>query len=357
MRTVCQALRALAAAPKTVTVGFDGFADTVARPVRTAAAPGREAVCFATIAEFGAYLMGQAEQSCSVELAVSARQLGGNLPHLSRAAGRLGLEVSCVGMLGEPGRPDPLFADMPCRLYPFAPPGAATALEFSDGKVFLAEQTAAPEDVWRFVTAAVPETASLFAQADLCALVNWSELSFAQALWQAVYDHAFRDAPEDWDRFVFFDLCDCGRKSPEELDAVLTLLGRFAEKRTAILSLNENEARLVCARVLGGVPPLEAGPALRDQYGISQTIVHTLRKTVLSTPEETVSEDTLFVAQPRISTGGGDHFNAASCLGALLGLTAEQRVALANRYVHAYITQGVTPNLADLTALFENESL
>ena len=85
-------------------------------------ASGVPAAPFATIRDFGTFLTGKAEKSCSIELAVEARQLGGNLPFLSRAAGGLGLDVTCIGMLGERGNVDPLFAQMPCRLYSFALP-------------------------------------------------------------------------------------------------------------------------------------------------------------------------------------------------------------------------------------------
>ena len=117
---------------KRITVGFDGFVDTIIKPLRHAAAAGTPAVPFGTIREFGEFLIGKAEKSCSIELEPVARRLGGNLPYLSCAAGRLGADVSCLGMLGQPGRPDPVFAKMPCKLYPFAPPGQSTCLEFGD---------------------------------------------------------------------------------------------------------------------------------------------------------------------------------------------------------------------------------
>ena len=56
----------------------------------------------------------------------------------------------------------------------------------------------------------------------------------------------------------FFDLCDCTRRSAEQLDQVLKLLGRFATRRTVVLSLNENEA-LDCGRkLLDGLDNLSA---------------------------------------------------------------------------------------------------
>ena len=82
-------------ASRRIVVGFDGFADTIARVVRETASGSRPESCFPTIRSFGEYLIAQAEKSCSLELKIQARQLGGNLPYVSRAAGFLGLDVTC----------------------------------------------------------------------------------------------------------------------------------------------------------------------------------------------------------------------------------------------------------------------
>ena len=50
---------------KQLTVGFDGFADTIVRPLMQPDAPGVPAAPFATIRDFGTFLTGKAEKSCS----------------------------------------------------------------------------------------------------------------------------------------------------------------------------------------------------------------------------------------------------------------------------------------------------
>lgn len=333
-------------ASKRMVVGFDGFVDTIARVIRETAAEDRPETCFPTIRSFGEYLVSQAEKSCSLELKLQSRQLGGNLPYVSRAAGLLGLNVTCIGMLGE-NTPDPLFCEMPCKLYSFAPPGESTCLEFQDGKVFLAPQYRLSADPWQLVQNATDGNAArLFAESDLLALLNWSELPFAQSLWEHVYQESLADAPARKDRWAFFDLCDCTRRSPRELEEVLALIGRFAEKRTAVLSLNENEA-LVTARAIGlAAEDLAAvGETLRERFGITEVLIHTLRESLLYTPRGITRQATRFIASPKISTGAGDHFNAAACLGAVLGLTDEERVALSNRFSSLYVETGTTPSL------------
>ncbi len=337
------------AGSKRITVGFDGFVDTIVRPLRQSASQGTAAQAFSTIRQFGEFLISKAEKSCSVELAVEARQLGGNLPFLSRAAGGLGADVSCIGMLGEQGMVDPLFASMPCTLYPFAPPGQSTCMEFDDGKVLLASDCTLSDEPWRLVEAATDgKAAELFGQADLLALVNWSELSFAHALWQRVQEEiAAKEA--DKNRFAFFDLCDVSRKSTDELDAVLRLIGRFAAYRTAILSLNENEAQITAERLLSGQSdPVEIAQAVRAAYGIDEVIVHIIRESVLVTPCGVTRQATEFVERPKISTGAGDNFNGAFCFATVMGLTDIDRIAFANAFAHRYITTGRNPTLQDM---------
>lgn len=337
------------AGSKHITVGFDGFVDTIVRPLRQAASQGTAAQAFETIRQFGEFLISKAEKSCSVELAVEARQLGGNLPFLSRAAGGLGADVSCIGMLGEQGSVDPLFASMPCTLYPFASPGQSTCMEFDDGKVLLASDCTLSDEPWRLVEAATDGKArELFCQADLLALVNWSELSFAHALWQCVLDAVAAEAA-DKKRFAFFDLCDVSRKSMEELHAVLCVIGRFAAYRTAILSLNENEAQITAERLLSGqTEPEEIAQAVRAAYGIDEVIVHTIRESVLATPRGVTRQATDFVERPKISTGAGDNFNGAFCFATVMGLTDVDCIAFANAFAHRYITTGRNPTLQDM---------
>ena len=45
---------------KRITVGFDGFADTIVRPLRQAATAGQDAQLFETIRAFGEFLISKA---------------------------------------------------------------------------------------------------------------------------------------------------------------------------------------------------------------------------------------------------------------------------------------------------------
>lgn len=342
-------LREQEIAKKRIVVGFDGFVDTIVRPVRCPAAGGESAQMFETIREFGEYLISKAEKSCSIELSVESRQLGGNLPFLSRAAGGLGLDVTCIGMLGENGAVDPIFREMPCTLHPFSAPGQSTCMEFRDGKVLLSSDCTLPDDPWGLVQKATAGRApELFQAADLVALVNWSELSFAHGLWEKVYSQALAGGGCDKSRFAFFDLCDCSRRADVEMDAVLKLIGAFSAQRTAILSLNENEAQTLSSRLLHcGAELDDIGEHIRGRYGVDEVIIHTIRESLLSSERGTVRLPVDFVEVPVISTGAGDNFNAACCFGAVMGLSDRERLAFASRFATFYVANGYSASLGE----------
>lgn len=189
---------------------------------------------------------------------------------------------------------------------------------------------------------------ALFAEADLLALVNWSELSFSHSLWQHVLDVLPTDIVNP-KRFAFFDLCDVSRKTAEELHAVLQLIGRFSARRTTILSLNENEASIAAECLLDrAADAAETACAVRQAYDIDEVLVHTIHESVLVSPRGTTRQATAFVAHPQISTGAGDHFNSAFCFASVMGLSDADRVAFANEFAHFYILQGRSPSLQEL---------
>ena len=335
---------------KRIVAGYDGFVDTTVRPIARAAAGTTPARLFDTISEFGEFLVSKAEKSCSIELQVESYHLGGNMPFLSLGAGTLGLDVICIGMLGREGVVEEPFKDLPCTLYPFAPPGQSTCMEFHDGKVMLAPSCTLKEDGWELVMKATGGKAiELFRGCDLMALVNWSELLFSQELWQRTYQQVLEGTLCDKNRFAFFDLCDVSRKSKAEIDNVLKLIQRFSQYRTAILSLNENEAYTIAGCVLEGQNDLsEIAIALRERYAVDEILIHTIRQSLLVNDSGVFCSDTRFVEQPIISTGAGDHFNAASCLGAVMGIGEEERLQLANCVASYYVAHGYSPTLSQL---------
>lgn len=338
-------------AGKRVAAGFDGFADRIVRPIRRI--EGETLQYFDTIADFGAYLQARQGKSCSVELDVQTRKIGGNCPIYSAALGACGVPVDAVGMFA--GGP---FEAMPraCTLHSYAEVGTSDCLEFRDGKVMLAGRCTMAGDPFETVARAVPELPSLFGRADLAAFLNWSELDYAPALWEAVQARVFAALPPDKGKTVFFDLCDHSRKTAAAVEDVLRLIGRFSETRRTVLSLNENECLLLAPHADGaeGLPGIAL--AVSRKYGIDEIVVHTLRDSCALANGAWHACPTIFCEHPLLSTGAGDNFNAGYCLGLLLTDDADTRLALANLAASHYITTGKNTDCAGLAAYAETVS-
>jgi sugar/nucleoside kinase (ribokinase family) len=59
-------------------------------------------------------------------------------------------------------------------------------------------------------------------------------------------------------------------------------------------------------------------------------------------------EQCVLYKNPKISTGAGDHFNAAYSYASLAGLPAAEKLRFANAYSGAYIAKGASPGLEDI---------
>ena len=320
--------------PKKIVVGFDGFVDTIAK------------TSFATIEEFGKYLVGQANKSCSIEMDVIERRAGGNAPILSKGAMALGLDVTCIGMLGLPAI-EPLFASSATQLYSYANTVDSTALEFKDGKVFLAASIPFVQDIWGKVMHATNERATTLIQdADGLAFVNWSEVSFSETLWRQGFTHAIEPFAIDKTKHILFDLCDCTRKTTDEVLSVLGLIKQFSKYRNTILSLNINEATDISKKILKNEERSHQGLAkyLNEQYHIDEVVVHTPHFSFVSTFSQQVEVVTEHIKEPAILTGAGDTFNSAYLFGAIENMELKERLQFCNKYVHTYISGCVCVN-------------
>ena len=163
-------LAAAAAQRPFALMGFDGFVDTVGRPLHG------DGQYFSSMASLGDFLSAQGEKNCALEVSRSARKMGGNAPISAHALAAMGIPVACVGALGQ-GAVEPAFQQMDplCSLYPVAMPGECLALEFCDSKLFLADMSGPRQLSWEGIKRSVGlETLTELAdRAELLGLFNW----------------------------------------------------------------------------------------------------------------------------------------------------------------------------------------
>jgi hypothetical protein len=345
---------------KQILAGFDGFIDTIVKTIRHFGANG-ECEFFETITEFGRFISGHSHKSTSIQYEILQRKPGGNMPNFVMALDALSVRPVAIGMLSaENGNIDPLFAKLGKHRYSYMTAGLATPFEFKDGKIFFSSAKLPGihenETLFARIENVFPEFSTTVAAADLTAFLNWSELPFAQDLWEDIYTHALEGAKKDKGRFAFFDLCDTGAKNTAQIKAVISLLEKISGRRRTILSLNKNEALDIAWKILEpaaearqdrGSPPVQSRTVaetvqlLFQELPIDELVVHLHTESfAFSAGEGMVTEKCAFNENPKTSTGAGDHFNAAYCYASLAGLPLAEKLVFANAYSGAYIASG-----------------
>lgn len=334
-------------------MGFDGFLDTLMQVVKDKPANQLKSY-FREIDEFGQYISGKKGSGFSLETETKLQKLGGNMPITAHALGSLGVKVECIGAMGYPVV-HPAFTEMNerCQLHSFENPGITSALEFADGKMMLCEMEKLNRVNWQLVKERIglEKIRELISGTDLLCLLNWSELDGSTGFWQGLLTDVFPFVVNP--KNIFIDLSDCSGRSKDAILEAILLIKNLNEISPVTLSLNRNETGILL-QVLDIAPK----NALAEQAGelfsalkIHQLVIHSAKNTLAFNGEIIVENEPAFIAQPNITTGAGDHFNAGFCLGILNEADTINCLRLGNKAAGFYMQNGHSPKTAELTGL------
>jgi sugar/nucleoside kinase (ribokinase family) len=342
------------------TVGLDGFVDEIIGVVdkRSSASEFSEV---ATIDTFGQKICNAAGQSSNYELIVKQRKLGGNGPIMANALASFGLGVTYIGNLGYPTI-DPVFEAFAsrARVISLADPARTDALEFADGKLMLGKLESLKQVNWDNIISRVGKEnlEKLLADSKLIGMVNWTMLPHMSRIWAKMLDEVIPNI-ERHERKLFVDLADPEKRTHDDILEAVKLLTRFQDQVDVILGLNLKESGEI-ADVLGlpGQKDPEAAIeqtaiAIRQALGLACVVIHPRRGAAAATENASARFAGPFVAQPKISTGAGDHFNAGFCLGRVLGFSLEESLCCGVATSGYYVRTAISPSgkqLADFIA-------
>lgn len=342
-----------------VTVGFDGFIDKIIKVVDK-----RESIDsytpINTIAQFGERISQASGLSTNIELVATTTKLGGNAPIMGNALIQTGINVAYVGALGKPNI-DPIFYDFieHCtEVYSLGEPGHTDALEFNDGKIMLGQMECLGQISWDTLLAEVGEDniIRLFGNVDLVANVNWTMVTRMNEIWIGFLDLISTRFVEQRP-FLFVDLADPGKRNEEDLRQALELLQKFTAHYEVVLGLNYKEA-LEVAYVSGVKSRSELQDmeleklvsSLDDLFNFSCIVIHSIKDAIAVRDGECVSVKGPYTANPKLTTGAGDNFNAGFCLGLMLGLTLEEILILGTATSGFYVRNSYSPSLRELSS-------
>ena len=335
--------------------GFDGFIDTICHAV----AKRHDAENYdriRTLREFGERIAAAAGKSANVEIVPTLVKLGGNGPIMANAMCALGLDVTYCGMTGYPNTHS-VFEEFSNRakLLPLSPPALTDAYEFDDGKLIVGKHATVSEVTYENLMHRVGEDAwfEAWEAARFVAMVNWTMLPYMTPLWKKMLEFP---APSER-KTLFFDLADPEKRAAADILEALQTIAKFQQHHDVILGLNEAEAirvgeTLNVATPVGEVTDHESAPALanaiRASLEIGVVVVHPTKFAAAANADEAVVVDGPFIAEPRISTGAGDHFNAGFCLGQLLGASLEESLQMGVGTSGFYVRNAQSPTREEL---------
>jgi ketohexokinase len=342
-------------------VGFDGFVDEILHVVDK-----RESADHftrvPTIAKFAARLAAAAGRSTNAEMVRTLTKLGGNGPIMANALASFGLGVTYLGSVGYPSV-HPVFAEFARRthVHSIAEPGFTEALEFEDGKIMLGKVESLKDINWPNIEQRFgrEKFAVEFGRATLVALVSWTMIPHMSSIWETL-QRELCPALTGPRRKLFFDLADPEKRRPADIRRALELIAEFQKWFDVILGVNEKEAGEI-GRVLG----LETSDHSQEGLGrlaldihrlvpVSTLVVHPVAWALATGGGAVVAVDGPFVAQPLITTGAGDHFNAGFCFGKLLGFDDTASLLCGVGTSGFYVRTAHSPNLGDLAGFLRS---
>ena len=339
---------------KKVSAGLDGFVDAIVKIVNYKTEDGVPAY-FQTIAEFGAYITSKSGSGFSLESEELLQRPGGNMPIMANAMAEMGAKVNCVGAFGLPAVVsvfERLHAN--CQLYSFANPGFTTAVEFTDGKMMLAQMADLNHADWNTLKTKIglKKLLELFSGCDLVCLVNWSELDHSNKIWQGLLEEIFEILDERVrPKQFFFDLSDCSKRSAATISTALNLIKKFNAYGKVTLSLNQNEATILYKTIFRSPLPVDTqmiGLQLFNEINVDTLVIHSAKISLAWDKYGKYSNVPVFNASPVMLTGAGDNFNAGFCVANLLNLDTELSLIMANMVSNIYITTGKSPDFPAL---------
>ena len=306
--------------------------------------------------EFASRIDQAAGLSANFEFVTQMVKLGGNGPIMANALDSYGINVTYIGNLGAP-KVHPVFADFARRakVHSIAEPGYTDAVEFDDGKLMCGKHESLKEVNWTNLIEHLSEAAlvKIIARSELIALVNWTMLTQMDEIWRKLLT---RIAPRlrGARRWLFIDLADPAKRSRGDLSRALKLAAQFERYFRVILGLNFNESRQV-GEALGFPPPEETygtvshhAARLRDALRIDTVVIHPTHFAAAADPAGAAYAVGPFTAQPKITTGAGDHFNAGFCIGRLLGLDLAGSLQLGTATSGFYVRAAKSPGVLEI---------
>ena len=185
------------------------------------------------------------------------------------------------------------------------------------------------------------------------------------SIWRQLIDHILPEqaARHAGRRLVFIDLADPEKRTADDLREALRLCSGFQQHADVILGLNLKEAVQVAnALQIDPTNDPEAAieslaRAIHERLRLHTVVIHPRRSAAACTYDGKELRSARFVgpfvAQPKLSTGAGDLFNAGFCLGRMASLPVEQALAAGVGASGYYVRNAASPTFEQIVSFLD----
>lgn len=342
-------------------MGFDGFVDQILHVVKTRT-DANNYVRMETLKEFGEFISKAAGLSANIEFIPIQNKLGGNGPIMSNALSNYNLDVTYIGAVGEDPI-NPVFNEMSKKstIINISNPGLTDAVEFLDGKLMIGKRECLKDVNWNKIKEkiGVKKLISLFSDAKLVGLENWTMLPYMTEIWNGLIEEIIPNLNDNCDKYIFFDLADPENRLKNDILEALSVIKKFSSKFKVILGLNEKEAyeigEILDISSPSNKPTLDIlVKSIAKKLDIYCLVVHPIKEAYAVCDSKLYHTLGPYEPNPKLTTGAGDNFNAGFCFGQVLGLSVQLSLVLGTATSGYYVRNSKSPDLESIIEFLAN---
>ncbi len=342
-------------------MGFDGFVDQILHVVKTRT-DANNYVRMETLKEFGEFISKAAGLSANIEFIPIQNKLGGNGPIMSNALSNYNLDVTYIGAVGEDSI-NPVFNEMSKKstIINISNPGLTDAVEFLDGKLMIGKRECLKDVNWNKIKEkiGVKKLISLFSDAKLVGLENWTMLPYMTEIWNGLIEEIIPNLNDNCDKYIFFDLADPENRLKNDILEALSVIKKFSSKFKVILGLNEKEAyeigEILDISSPSNKPTLDIlVKSIAKKLDIYCLVVHPIKEAYAVCDSKLYHTLGPYEPNPKLTTGAGDNFNAGFCFGQVLGLSVQLSLVLGTATSGYYVRNSKSPDLESIIEFLAN---
>ncbi|QWC00574.1 hypothetical protein KHQ88_03105 [Mycoplasmatota bacterium] len=345
-------------------LGFDGFVDEIIHVVDKRQDP-KNFTRVKTIKDFAKKIERASGLSSNIEFVPINTKLGGNGPIMCNALTKHNPSMTYIGTLGYPSI-HPVFLPLKekAKVYTIEKYGDTQAVEFNDGKLIVGKMNTLTNVNYDHLLDIVTEETltDLLNEADLFATVNWSMIPYMTDIWKNIIAHILPKLDKkEISPIMFIDLADPEKREDSDIIEALNLLKEFRSFFRVALGLNKKEAYDV-AVILGLFNKDEindkslqdVNEALYHYLKIDYVVVHPVERSSVVYDGVYYEESGPYIAEPKLTTGAGDNFNAGFVTGLLLGLKPNEALLTGMSTSGYYVRNADSPNFNELIKFIDD---